>query len=108
MSASIQRKLEQAHAHLSNGEAAAAAALCEQVLARAPRHPDALWLLGSARLIEGRTAEAAGVLERATTGAPARGAALESLGLAYLLLERFADAERVLRSAASLSGAPPS
>jgi predicted O-linked N-acetylglucosamine transferase (SPINDLY family) len=108
VSASTQRKLKQAYDHLRNGDAAGAAALCESVLARAPRNPDALWLLGAARLMEGRAADAKPPLERVIEVAPAHGEALESLGIAYLMLSMFGDAERVLRTAASMAGAPPS
>jgi predicted O-linked N-acetylglucosamine transferase (SPINDLY family) len=106
MSASVQRKLKQAHDHLRNGDAASASSLCEAVLARAPRNPDALWLLGAARLIEGRAADALPLLARAVAAAPAHGAALEHLGLVHLMLEQYADAERTLRRALELPGAP--
>lgn len=108
MSASAQRKLQDAHDRLQRGDIAAAASLCEEVLVRAPRNPDALWLLGTARLSEGRTHDALPVLERAVKAAPAHGPALESLGLAYLLVAQYADAERLLRRAAAVPGAPAS
>lgn len=108
MSASVQRKLKLAHQSLGRGDAAAAAALCEEVLARAPRNPDALWLLGTAALMEGRAQAAIPVLERAVTAAPERGSALESLGLAYLMTGDFARAEATLTRAAGMPGAPAS
>ena len=108
MSASTQRKLKQAYDRLHNGDAAAAAALCEAVLMRTPRDADALWLLGAARLMQERPADATPLLERAVEFAPAHGAALENLGVAYLMLSRFVDAERVLRTTATIPGAPPS
>lgn len=108
MSASVQRKLKLVHQSLGRGDAAAAAALCEEVLARAPRNPDALWLLGTASLMQGRAQAAIPVLERAVAAAPERGSALESLGLAYLMAGDFARAEGALRRAAGMPGAPAS
>ena len=108
MSASVQRKLQQAHQSLGAGDVSTAAALCEQVLVRAPRNPDALWLLGSARLMEGRSDLAVPVLERAALVAPEHGSLLESLGLAYLISGDYSAAERVLRKAAAIPGAPAS
>jgi protein O-GlcNAc transferase len=108
LSASVQRKLTQAQQHLQRGDAAAAAALCEDVLARAPRNPDALWLLGTTRLMTGQPDEAASLLERATAAMPSHGAALEHLGVAHLMRGDYGNAERVLRTAASLRGAPAS
>ncbi|MDB5901836.1 MAG: glycosyltransferase [Betaproteobacteria bacterium] len=108
MSASVQRKLQQAHQHLQNGNAAAAAASCEDVLQRAPRNPDALWLLGAARLMAGRADEAASLLERVVLAAPDHGAALEQLGVAHLIRADYAAAEKALRAAKALRGAPAS
>jgi protein O-GlcNAc transferase len=108
MSASVQRKLQQAHQHLQNGNPAAAAALCEEILQRAPRSPDALWLLGAARLMAGRADEAATLLERVVLAAPDHGAALEQLGVAHLIRGDYAAAEKALRAARALPGAPPS
>jgi predicted O-linked N-acetylglucosamine transferase (SPINDLY family) len=108
MSASSQRKLQQANDKLQRGDIAAAAALCEEVLARAPRNPEALWLLGTARLMNSKPEDAAPLFERAVEAAPANGAVLESLGLARLMLAQYAEAERVLRRAAAIAGAPAS
>jgi cytochrome c-type biogenesis protein CcmH/NrfG len=58
MSASVQRKLQQAHLKLQAGEVETAAALSAEVLQRAPRNPQALWLLGTARLMGNRLDEA--------------------------------------------------
>jgi predicted O-linked N-acetylglucosamine transferase (SPINDLY family) len=108
VSASSLHKLKQARERLQQGDAAGAQFLCEQVLERAPRNPDALCLLGVAHLVNGRAGEAAPLLERAVAAAPRDGIALEHLGLAHLMLGRFADAEHMLRRAAALPGAPPS
>jgi predicted O-linked N-acetylglucosamine transferase (SPINDLY family) len=108
MSASALRKLQQAHPKLEAGDPAAAAALCEEVLQRAPRHPDALWLLGTIRVMAGEARSAVGLLERAVAAVPDHGAALEMLGLAHLMLANFAAAEDVLRRALRIPGAPAS
>ena len=98
-SASALRKLQQAHQKMQSGELSAAALLCEEVLARAPRNPDALWLLGTIRVMTGEPQAAVPLLERATGAVPSHGAALEMLGLAHLMLSDFVAAERVLREA---------
>src|SRR4051812_48886535 len=108
MSASVQRKLQQAHQHLASGNAAAAAELCRDVLQRAPRNPDALWLLGAARLMAGDAEEAATLLERAVAAAPRHGAALEQLGVAHFMRGDYASSAKALAAAAALPGAPPS
>jgi len=108
VSASLSRKLKQAHDRLREGDAAGAEFLCEEVLQRAPRNPDALCLLGLTRLATGRARDAVPPLQQAVSASPDHGAALEHLGLAYLHLGRFAEAESVLRRAAALPGAPAS
>ena len=108
MSAFANRKLKQAQELLQSGNLAAAQRLCEEVIERAPRNPEALCLLGIARLVGGDPGQALPLLARATESHPGYGLALEHLGLANLMLGRFADAERPLREAASLPGAPPS
>ena len=108
MSAFSARKLEQAGQRLQRGDIAGAQLLCEQVLQRAPRNPEALFLLGMSHLIAGRAREAVPLLEDVLAVTPSHGAALENLGLARLLLGRFGEAEQVLRRAATLPGAPAS
>ena len=90
------------------GDVAGAQFLCEQVLQRAPRNPEALCLLGVSHLMSGRPAEAVPLLEQTIATEPRHGIALEHLGLASLLLGQFAEAEGALRKAAALPGAPPS
>ena len=106
MSAVVLRKLQQARQQLESGEIDAAAALCEDIVRRAPRNPDALWLLASARLMLNRAAEAVPLLQGAIEASPRHGAALEHLGLAYLMLADYGEAEKVLRKASALPGAP--
>lgn len=108
MSAFAVRKLEQAQERLQQGDIAGAQFLCEQVLQRSPRNPEALFLLGISHLIPGRARDAVLFLEQAVSASPQHGAALDNLGLAHLLLGEFAEAERVLRNAAVLPGAPAS
>lgn len=108
MSAFTNRKLKQAQELLQSGNAQAAQRLCEEVIERAPRNPEALCLLGIARLADGDAAQALPLLERAASGDPSYGLALEHLGLAHLMLGHFGDAERALRPAAALPGAPAS
>jgi protein O-GlcNAc transferase len=93
---------------MQSGDLAGAASMCQEVLQRAPRNPDALWLLGTVHLMGGRAAEAVPLFERCLTYAPGDGAALESLGVAHLMLEQYALAEQTLKKAAALAGAPPS
>jgi protein O-GlcNAc transferase len=108
VSASSLHKLKQARERLENGDVAGAQFLCEQILQRAPRNPDALCLLAMSHLVNARAAEAVPLLEQAISSDPRHGMALEHLGLAHLLLGRFAEAERALRRAAALPGAPAS
>ncbi len=65
MSATLDRKLQQAAAALAAGELARAEGLSREVLERAPRHPRALQLAASARLQQGDGAGAGELLARA-------------------------------------------
>ena len=108
MSAALNRKLHQARERLQGGDAAGAQALCKEILAHAPRNPDALCLLGITYLMAGHARDALPPLGQAVAAQPRHGAALENLGLAHLLLGEFAAAERALHGAAALPGAPAS
>ena len=108
MSAALNRKLTQARERLQAGDAAGAQALCQEVLQRAPRNPDALYLLGVTHLMTGQARAALPPLRQAVVIDPRHGAALENLALANLMLGEFGDAERALRGAAALPGAPAS
>jgi predicted O-linked N-acetylglucosamine transferase (SPINDLY family) len=108
VSASLTRKLRQAHALLQQGAAAHARSLCDEVLRRAPRNSDALYLLGIAWLSEGRAEQAVPALTQVLAAAPRHTAALEYLGLAHLMLGRFAEAESALAKVVALPDAPPS
>lgn len=106
MSSVLMRQLRQAEKCLRAGDAGSAAALCEQVLRKAPRNPEALCLLGAAQLLQQRAVDAVETLKRALAADAQHGAALETLGLAYLMLGRNAEAEAALAQAARLAGAP--
>ncbi|MEO7726652.1 MAG: tetratricopeptide repeat protein [Burkholderiales bacterium] len=108
MSSSLMRKLGEAQQRLQQGDVAGAQFLCQEVLARAPRNPDALALIGITYLMTGRAHDAIAPLTQALAAAPRHGLALENLGLAYLMLGEFVAAERALRTAAAISGAPAS
>jgi predicted O-linked N-acetylglucosamine transferase (SPINDLY family) len=108
MSSAVLRKLHQAFERLQTGEVDAAAAICADVLRRAPRNPDALWLLGTARLMANRVDDAVPLLEQVLVTNPNHGAALENLGLAHLMRDEPAQAEAVLRKAAAIPNAPVS
>src|SRR5690606_623126 len=83
MSNVLMRQLRQAEKSLHAGDAATAQTLCEQVLRKAPRNPEALYFLGTAQRSQQRTAEAIATLERVRAVDPEHGAALETLGLAH-------------------------
>jgi predicted O-linked N-acetylglucosamine transferase (SPINDLY family) len=108
MSAAVIRKLQQAEQQLKHGDIDGAALSCEEVLRRAPRNPEALWLLGIARLMSQRVDEAIAHFERVLAALPNHGAALENLGLAHLMRGDYATAERQLRKAAAHPSAPAS
>lgn len=108
MSTFLIRKLSQAQERLHDGDVAGAQFLCQEILQRAPRNPDALSLFAITQLMTGRAREAVPILQQALAAEPRHGAALENLGLAHLMLGEFPAAERVLRSAAVLPGAPAS
>ncbi len=108
MSAMIDRKLQQARARLHTGDITSADALVAEVLGQAPRHPEALCLLGISRLMSGRAGDAVTPLQQVLMADPRHGMAAEHLGFAYLQLGQFAEAERVLRQASCLPRAPAS
>ena len=69
MSTSALRKLQQAQEKLQNGDIESAAVMCEQVLQRLPRNPDALWLFGTIHILRGQPDAAVPVLEKALAAA---------------------------------------
>ncbi len=105
MSATLDRKLQQAAAALAAGDLARAERLCREVLERAPRHPRALQLAASVRLQQGDGAGAGELLQRALASDPNNPQLLEGLGAAALKAENFVDAEHWLRRAIGLGKA---
>src|SRR5437868_408558 len=73
MSASLQRKLVLAQDRLRAGDAAGAQAACKDVLARAPRNPEALYLTGVSCILAGNPAMAVRVLHEALAIRPSHG-----------------------------------
>lgn len=108
MSASLNHKLRNARALLQSGDVAGARAVSAEILARAPRNPEALTLRGITSLMSGAAADGVQDLRLALNAAPRDGMTLEYLGLGLLNLGQAAEAEQILRRAAALPGAPPS
>lgn len=108
MSASLNHKLRNARSLLQGGDAAAALAICGDILDKAPRNPEALTLRGIAALMSGAPADAERDLRLALAASPHDGETLEYLGLALLNLGNPGEAGRVLQRAAMLPGAPAS
>jgi predicted O-linked N-acetylglucosamine transferase (SPINDLY family) len=108
MSAILNRKLKQAYELLREGEPARARSLCDEILRRAPRNAEALYLVGLTHLADGDAERAVPALRQALEAAPGQATAREYLGLAYLMLGRFADAESALTKVVASPNAPPS
>lgn len=70
MSQDPRRSLEQCLEALRAGDVSRAEGLCKRVLANAPKHPDALHLLGCARLAQRRVADALRLIGQAVDAAP--------------------------------------
>jgi protein O-GlcNAc transferase len=103
---SINDQLQKAWQQLQGGNTHGALGLIETVLQRAPANPQALCLLGMARVAMDDAANAVAPLERALESDPRNGMALDTFGLALLTLARYGDAAEVLRRAAALPHAP--
>lgn len=99
-------QLQQARAYLQSGNIVQALELIEALLRKAPRLPEANYLLGVAHLMQGNAAHAVVPLETALKADPHNGPVLDHLGACLLMLNRYADAEAVLRRATSLPRAP--
>jgi protein O-GlcNAc transferase len=101
MSTLPAEKLREAYGRLNAGDLAGAERLCAEVLRKAPRHPDALHLLGVVRLAGGSPAEAVTLIGRALEASPGNAPMLEHLGLAHLALNNPERAESAFREAFS-------
>ena len=99
MSIAMPDKLRAAFGRFQAQDLAGAERLCGEVLKDAPRHPDALHLLGVVRLAGGNADEAAALIRQALEGNPRDAAMLENLGVAQLVLRNFSTAETLFRDA---------
>ena len=99
MSGSAIQLLQQATAAMERRAFAEAVALCEQVLARFGEEPNALMLLGLARMEVGDVARAIGLYERARQLMPGHIHVLTNLGAAYRAAGRLSDARDALEAA---------
>ncbi len=106
MPPSLNNKLRHARDLLKRGDLAGAVTLCTEILAKAPRNPEALTLRGISALMGGAPADAARDLRQALVAEPSNGTLLEYLGLALLHLGTFTEAEQLLRRASAIDGAP--
>lgn len=101
----VADKLRAAFGRFQAQDLAEAARLCGEVLKDAPRHPDALHLLGVVRLAGGNADTAASLIGQALEGNPGDTAMLENLGVTQLVLRNFITAESLFRDAL-MQGAP--
>ena len=97
--ASLQRSLQAAAVHLQAGRLEAAARLCAQARAAAPRDFNVLNLSSLVALQQARFAEAADWLARALSLQPRSAGVALRLGFALARLGRHAEAEPALRAA---------
>jgi len=102
MSSKLERKLREAVSRFQARDLAGAERGCGEVLKKAPRHPEALHLLGMVRLAAGNAREAVALIKRAVERDPHNPAVLENLGLAYLAAGDAIGAEPHLRRALGL------
>ncbi len=94
--------LEQGFDHLRAGDAVAAAAAADRVLALTPHHHGALNLAGLAALRQGDAQTAISRLERAASLAPGQAIYAANLGAALRAAHRHADAADACRRALAL------
>ncbi len=102
----LDDQLQKAWGALQSGNLVGAIGVLETLLQRAPANPQALCLLGMARVAAGDALNAVAPLEQSLKSDARNGMALDSLGLAFLSLDRFADAAQVLQRAAEIPDAP--
>ena len=76
--------------------------LYRRILERAPRDPNALYLMGVIASQQGRSADAASWLERSLAVAGPQALMLNELGKAYVALNRSENAKECFAGAASL------
>lgn len=99
MSSSLTDRLQQAFGCFNDRDLAGAERLCREIIRDMPGHPDALHLLGVARLIGGNPQEAASLISRALKAKPQDAAMLENLGVAHLAASKPIEAEARFKQA---------
>ncbi|NOT40676.1 MAG: tetratricopeptide repeat protein [Alphaproteobacteria bacterium] len=99
MSGGAIQLLQRATAAMERRSFGEAVSLCEQVIARYGEEPNALMLLGLARMEADDTAGAIGLYERARQLMPEHIHVLTNLGAAYRAVGRLNDARNVLEEA---------
>jgi protein O-GlcNAc transferase len=92
MTPAVAMKLQQAIAHQQRGELMQAELLYHEILARAPRHFDALHLLGVVRSQQGQYHLAVNLIKEAIRQDPNQAAAYSNLGLALEKLKKLDEA----------------
>jgi tetratricopeptide (TPR) repeat protein len=105
MSRRLQKKLEEAIARFGNRDFGGAERLCTEILAKAPRNPAALHLIGVLRLQTGNARDAVTLIGRALEAGPEDPDILENLGVAYLAAHDCEKAERTFRKVIALGAA---
>ena len=101
----LAQKLREAFGRFNARDLAGTEQLCAEILIQSPRNPDALHLLGVARLMGGNAREAVSLISQALESNPHEGAALENLALAHLVAGDPVRAEAAFRKALSLGAA---
>lgn len=100
--ATVPEAIQQGLAHQRSGNLPAAAEIYQQVLAVAPRHPDAQHLLGLIAAQQGRAGEAIARIGAAIAEASAAPLYHHNLGNVYLNERRPAEAEACFRRALAI------
>ncbi len=108
MTSSLPDRLQQAFGCFNARDLAGAERLCRDILRDIPGNPDALHLLGVARLIGGNPQEAASLISRALKTNPRDTAMLENLGVAQLAAAEPIPAEAQFRRALELGASQAS
>lgn len=108
MSTSMTDRLQQAFGCFNSRDLSGTERLCRDILRDMPTHPDALHLLGVARLIGGDPSEAATLISRALRTNPQDTAMLENLGVAHLAASDPVQAQSRFQEALALGASQPS
>ena len=98
----LEQLVQLAAAHQRAGRLAETDAVCRQILAVSPGHPDALHLLGLVALASGRLPEAASLFEQTIALQPGNSPVHSNLGHVYLSQQRPEDAVAAMQTAVRL------